>query len=72
MTLLEATFEEVMLHLRQAQAAMRRFMAASGDQTAKIQAEVEFRELHRTCRAFARHQYGIGVPAPRSGDESAG
>lgn len=59
MTLLQANYEEVLLHLRHAQDAMQRLTAVSPDWTAKVEVEEEFRRLRGTVRDFARHQYGI-------------
>jgi hypothetical protein len=67
MSILRANYEEVLRHLRDAHQAMRHLMAVSGDWTAKVEVEEEFRNLRDTCREFARHHYGIDARRPAPG-----
>jgi hypothetical protein len=67
-SILQGDYDLVALHLQQAHAAMRRFMAISGDWATKGQVEEEFRSLRDSCRDFAMHQYGITIRRRKRGD----
>jgi hypothetical protein len=61
MSLLERDFREVLHHLRRARQAMGNVMCMSGDWTAVVQIEEEFRQLRAACTDFARYQAGIDL-----------
>jgi hypothetical protein len=58
-TLQLADYRIARLHLRYALHHMRRLIATSPDGTTKALIEVEFRELQRRCREYARCQCGV-------------
>lgn len=59
MTIHEATYEEVRMHLRHAEDAMRRLMSTNGDWSAKLQVRQEFSNVREACDDFAYHQCGV-------------
>jgi hypothetical protein len=63
----EQRYEQTMAAFRQAQEAALDFIAGGPDWAARDDIKINFRELGRDLREFARNQYGVGAPRVKPG-----